>query len=142
MGIRLDQIQDLRLRSKIEQSLLGSPAGHVGRDSVALPGGRPAEPARERDLHDDIIDLCRQQGWYYIHSRMDRRSTVQVGAPDFVIALPGGKTVWLECKRKGGKVTTSQQGTLLQLKLLGHIASVVYSLEEVKAALLKMKVAG
>jgi hypothetical protein len=79
----------------------------------------------ESDLHDRIIDYCRAKSYYAVHARMDRRTTVAVGTPDFAIAMPGGRMVWLECKRNGAKATPAQQATIAHLQKLGHIAAVV-----------------
>lgn len=82
-------------------------------------------PSPESDLHDQVEAHCRAKGWFYVHSRMDRRSTVSVGTPDFAIAAHGGRMLWLELKRKGGKATTAQQAAIAQLTKLGHLAFIV-----------------
>jgi hypothetical protein len=84
-------------------------------------------PVLEKDLHEQIADYCRKRGYYFVHSRMDRRSTVQVGCPDFIVFLPSGRVVCLEAKRKGGKPTPAQQATIAHLHKLGHAAGVVES---------------
>jgi len=96
------------------------------RNSGRLP--QPSEPVeKESDLHDDIIGLCRANGWYYVHSRMDRATTQAKGVSDFVIALDDGLTVWIEAKAKRGKVTTEQLATISHLKKLGHAAGIAYN---------------
>lgn len=136
MGIRLEDIQDPRLREQITRQLCyGSPAPTTGKVHENTRLGPPDEPKNERDLHDEIIALCRSKGWFYVHSRMDRKSTTGVGVPDFCIALPNGKTVWLECKRKGGKPTTAQNAALAQLQRLGHAAYVVEDMYQVTVML-------
>lgn len=83
-------------------------------------------------LHSAIIRHCRAQWppWKYIHSRTDQRSTVDLGVADFVILLPGGRTVYIECKTKTGKLSEDQMGWALQAKMLGHIVHVVRSMPE------------
>jgi len=87
---------------------------------------------QESKLHQQILDHCRQQWfpWLPLHSRIDRASTVAVGAADFVILLPNGKVVIAECKRKGSKATPAQLAFIAHCKKLGHIAGVVWSFEE------------
>lgn len=85
---------------------------------------------REVDLHDQIEAECRRQGWYYRHARMDKKTTERIGVPDFTIALPGGRTAWIECKAKGGKVSAEQAAAIAWLCKLGHIAKAVWSFEE------------
>lgn len=83
-------------------------------------------------LHEQIMDYCdaRWPKWVYVHSRTDQPSSVSVGLPDFVIALPNGKTLWLECKAKGGKLTTEQLAWKLKLEMLKQHYACVYSFQE------------
>jgi hypothetical protein len=127
MGIKLEEIKDARLREHIERQLCSGVSPAPDRKAAT-----PKQPVkREADLHDEVEALCRQRGYYYIHSRMDRRSTVQVGAPDFLIALPHSRMVWIELKRKGGKPTLRQLAAITHLKKLGHAAAVCDSMDGV-----------
>ena len=92
--------------------------------------GEPAVRLRERDLHDAILVECRRRGFAVIHARMDRASTIAVGAPDFIIGMPAGFTLWLEVKGPKGKPTPAQLGWLRHLQKLGHRAHLVRSLDE------------
>jgi hypothetical protein len=118
-----------RLRARIEDAL---GAGATIAAQSAAAGGIPGmadvkqpRPSPESDLHDKVVDYCRAKGWFVVHSRMDRRSTIGVGTPDFAIAAHGGRMLWLELKRKGGKPTIAQQAAIAQLTKLGHLAFVV-----------------
>ena len=91
--------------------------------------------APESDLHDKVEDFCRERGWYYIHSRLDRRTTVAVGTPDWLVAKPNGQCVWLELKRRNGKATPAQQAAIAHLRKLGHRAEVVDNWEDAKRML-------
>ncbi len=64
------------------------------RREVVMSSGVIAHDAvdYEADLHDQIISYCQRNGWVIVHSRMDMRTTVGVGTPDFVLGAPGGKT--------------------------------------------------
>lgn len=84
----------------------------------------------ESDLHKDIIEELKRRRWYFTHSRTDKRATNTIGTTDFVIAIPGGKTLWLECKRKNGKLTQAQNITRHILVASGHWHVVVYSFKE------------
>lgn len=90
---------------------------------------------READLHDQIEKECRHRGWPFVHSRMDRRTTVAVGVVDFVIAADNGRTFWIEAKGAKTKVTREQAATIHWLQNLGHTAAVVRSLAEFLAAI-------
>ena len=99
------------------------------------PPGHGQGVARERDLHAAILGFCRQQGWAVVHSRMDRPATSGIGTPDFVIGLPGGRTLWIEAKSGSKKPTPEQRAWLAMLRRLGHQAVIVRNLDEFLAAL-------
>lgn len=86
--------------------------------------------ALESDLHKAIVAELKHRRWYFVHSRMDRPTTTQLGVVDFIVALPNGKTLWCEAKRKGGKLTQEQTITRHILVASGHWHEVVYSIEE------------
>jgi hypothetical protein len=92
----------------------------------------PVEPESESMLHRDIMSWCDQQWpkWIYVHSRFGIRSTQAPGVPDLIIAMPGGKTLWVECKTRAGKESTEQLAYRLMLERLGHVARVVRTFEE------------
>lgn len=69
---------------------------------------------READLHAAIIEHCKAHGWYFIHSRMDKRQTAAIGTPDFVIAT-FADVFFIECKRAKGKPTNAQRAVGIML---------------------------
>lgn len=94
-------------------------------------GGQPSQAvAREADLHDDILAYCRAKGWPVVHSRMDVPQTAGIGTPDFVVALPGGLTAWVEAKAAAGKVRPEQAAWMAALRAHGHRAEIVRSFPE------------
>jgi len=84
----------------------------------------------EAGIHEAIISECRRLGLYYVHNRMDKPSTATVGAPDFIIALPHGKTLWIEAKSRQGKLRTEQAAAAVWLAKLGHNFRIVRSMAE------------
>ena len=98
------------------------------------PKSKTAQPfnpvAKESDLHDDIIEYCKARGYFYEHNRMDQPTSGALGETDFTIALPGGRTAWVECKAKSKKATKEQNEIIAHLQKLGHTAGVVYSMKE------------
>lgn len=88
-------------------------------------------PKLEGDLHQQIIAYCNSQWpkWKYIHARMDKKSTIQKGAPDFVIFLPG-RVCCVECKRPGEKPTQEQLAWAKEMEMLQHKVHVVTSFEQ------------
>lgn len=97
-------------------------------------GSTPKPPTKaaksESDLHNEILTFCRARGWPVVHSRMDVPQTAGVGTPDFVIALPGGRTLWIEAKARGGKLRLEQRAWIAALHVVGHQARVVWSFSE------------
>jgi hypothetical protein len=67
----------------------------------------------ERDLHDMIEGLLRRLGIVYVHSRMDRKTTIRAGLPDFmfVAAAPNYPlwTVAMEVKLPGEGLDDEQE---------------------------------
>lgn len=84
----------------------------------------------EGELHKQILDYCRPKRWPCVHSRMDVPQTADIGTPDFVIAMPSGRSVWVEAKAKAGKLSTAQLAWQAMLKAVGHEAYVVRSFRE------------
>ena len=101
-----------------------------GKPLIEVPCPNPA--TKEGDLHDKIIEHCNRQfpRWKYIHSRMDKRSTIAVGAQDFTIFMPDGKILCIECKAKGGKLDDDQLIWRKEMEMLGHTVNVVWSFDE------------
>ena len=94
---------------------------------------------RESELHEQIEDELNRRRWYFVHSRTDKKTTTQLGVPDFIIAAPEKfdrvSTYWVEVKRKGGKLTPEQTITRHVLQSLGHKWACVYSFEEFLTAI-------
>lgn len=84
----------------------------------------------EIPLHGEIENELNRRRIYYIHNRTDKRPTNQIGATDFTIAMPGGKTLWMEVKKRNGKLTKEQNITRHVLLSAGHWHEVVYSFED------------
>jgi hypothetical protein len=104
------------------------------------PQPKPADAVEdESELHEDIIRYCRSQGWAYVRSRMDKRSTSTVGAPDFVVYASGGRIFSFECKSRTGKLSTAQLAFRLQAEMNGHTVWIVYSIADFHAAIAATK---
>jgi hypothetical protein len=89
----------------------------------------------EGDLHDKIEEELKRRRWYYVHSRMDKPTTTEVGVTDFIIAIPENdkrrpRTLWLEAKRHGAKLTKEQNIVRHILVAAGHWHEVVYSMKQ------------
>ena len=108
-----------------------------GLYAPAQPQGCPktAFSGKERQLHDRIEEDLKVRRFYFVHSRMDRASTNALGTPDFIIARPGGSTLWVEVKVKGGKLSKEQTIAKHLLEALGHRYALVYSWEDYQSAI-------
>ena len=51
-----------------------------------------------------------------------------LGTPDFIVAAPGGVTLWIECKTKTGSLSKEQQQFGDKVRSLGHRWALVRSL--------------
>jgi hypothetical protein len=77
------------------------------------PSPAPESPDEEkttneiRELHNPIIQWCRNNGAVYIRARPDKESTIAIGACDFVIFFKG-KVLLVECKTSRGKLRPEQ----------------------------------
>lgn len=96
------------------------------------PGTVPASPPLEKELHREIMAYCDAQWprWKYIHSRMDRATSNQAGVPDFVIALPQNRKLYVEAKRPGEKLSLAQSAWHAEMARLGHTVYVVHDMKE------------
>ncbi len=52
------------------------------------------------------------------------------GSPDLVFALEQGRTLWLEMKKEGGRLSDEQVGLHSKLRALGHEVMVAYSVDQ------------
>jgi hypothetical protein len=63
----------------------------------------------------------------YFWQRLDKRATGKPGTPDFIVALPGGKTLWIELKSADGTLSVPQAATFKNLARLGYSTSICHS---------------
>lgn len=69
-----------------------------------------------------------QSGSLQLHGRRIRAAPA--GTPDLVVLCHGGVTIWLEVKLPSGKVLEKQLEVHEQMRTLGHLVSVVRSVQE------------
>jgi hypothetical protein len=91
---------------------------------------KKAEP-KESELHAKIREYCKDQWprWKFIECRMDKRSTIAVGAQDFTIFRPDGKVLCVECKRRGQKLSQEQKAWKKEMEMLEHHVFVIHGWE-------------
>ena len=57
------------------------------------------------------------------------------GIPDLFVALPAGRTLWVECKAAKGSLEPEQKAVHAALSDLGHTVIVARDVEDVRSAL-------
>lgn len=111
----------------------------LGQKTVAERSAR-ADLQLEREIHR-LIDLeLNRRNIVGIHSRTDKKTSQQVGVPDYLMALWDSergcaRPVAVEVKLPGGKLSDDQIVMRDRMVRDGWEYHVVYSLEEFKSVL-------
>jgi len=66
-----------------------------------------AAAGEELKMHNQFEAWCRLNNLPFIHSRTDRKSTIQAGHPDFTV-FAGGRVAFIEFKTEAGKLSQEQ----------------------------------
>ena len=98
---------------------------HRKQDSTASDGVK-----LESELHQAIFSECRRRGWIAFHGSMSERTHRTLSEPDFIIATNDGRTLYVECKSKTGKLSTGQAAMGHHLSKNGQIYGCVRSISE------------
>ena len=68
----------------------------------------------EREMHETFANWCRVNNLLFIHSRMDRKSTIREGWPDFTV-IRAGRCVCIEFKHGASKPSDVQLDCIAEL---------------------------
>ncbi len=138
MGIRREDLSPRikALMSPEDQQALGD-ISH-GSPEPPKPPAAPPEIQKITKLERDeqrvfanwLLRHEAQDELSYDWSRTDKRSTSRIGKLDFVIYGAVGKSLHLEFKQPGGRVTPEQAKEIIRLTKLGHVATIVHSADE------------
>lgn len=102
---------------------------------------------KEQDLVNAILDWLRlNKAWAIrvnagarpIEGENGQRRMIRMapaGTPDIIACWPGGLLLGIECKLPGKKPTELQTATLEQIRSIGGLAVVAYSIEDVERAI-------
>lgn len=87
-------------------------------------------------LHEQIMKHCDAQWprWKYVHHRTDKASGIQEGCPDFTIALPNSRVIWVEAKARGKKLLPKQRDWKHELEMLKQHYALVFSMSDFENA--------
>ena len=99
--------------------------------NAPLPGDFAAFDL-ESKLASEIRKHCDHQWpvWKIISARPDEKSTIQPGAQDMTIFMPGSRVLCLELKSKTGKRSPAQLAWAAQMRMLGHKVHCIRTVEE------------
>lgn len=106
-------------------------------------GAAPIEPNavdRESNLHNDIMDACRERGWIALHGSMAHKTFRNAGEADFIIFAENPNVYLIECKSRTGKLSPEQQAFAAHAKKLGWTVEVVRSMEAFLDVINKTKI--
>ena len=81
---------------------------------------------RESVVEKHLVRLCESRGWKCLKFDPSRC----VGMPDRLLLLPLGRTVWVELKTDGGRLSAVQTFRHVELAKLGHRVFTVWSIEQ------------
>lgn len=107
-----------------------SATGHPLKDALVadVDPDAVAEGA-ELELQYAILKELRGRGWLFVYHNPTKPTGATLGTPDFIILAPWGKTILVECKTKGGKLSKDQQKFKRDAEAAGHTFNVVRSLK-------------
>lgn len=77
----------------------------------------------ERDVIRRVVKWAQTNG--VLCARMHMGRGVQAGYPDYLMLLPNGKSVWMEFKGTGGKLSELQRVRIAQLRAQGQLVYVI-----------------
>lgn len=118
----------LSLMSKQDRAPMGK-AGVTTKEANAKH-----EALAEREIQRQIEAWLRSQEFYFVRSRMDRKTSVQVGTPDYIVSAYGC-FVAFEVKTATGKLSEAQERAGAQIQANAGRFHVVRSLAEVVSIL-------
>lgn len=89
----------------------------------------------EERLHEEVEKLCRDRRWAYVHARMDKPTTTNLGVPDFIIFPPSPHVIILELKSRTGKQRPDQLAWQCVVENCGHVYHICRSMGDFYAIL-------
>lgn len=94
-----------------------------------------ADLKSERELQNQIENWFRLNGIPAFRQRMDRKSNMPIGTPDFLVCYKG-RFIALECKVGNNEPTIEQMNCLTAIHKAGGTCEVIRCLQDVKKLLL------
>jgi hypothetical protein len=95
------------------------------------------ERRAEKELHRDLVRYLNWLGIPFCHARMDRKSSIAIGYPDFTFPYLGKFVAW-EAKTATGKLSPEQEKTRLAIegqhgeyRVIRHLGGAAEHLREI-----------
>ena len=110
--------------------------GKAGRTTAQIVEANTIKS--EKELQRQCVALLRLRGIFVIVSRMDRRTSNQVGTPDLLFAINGVPHAF-ECKLKGNKPTPEQEKVMGQMASNGWTVRVIHTVEQMRDELRQLE---
>jgi hypothetical protein len=108
----------------------------LGRAGMTSEEAQASYVARsEKALQLAVSEWLRAQKYPFFSPRFDKRTTWQIGAPDFVVCVEGF-FVCVECKSLHGKLSKEQEAIMSYVTMGGGMYLVIHEVEELAKALL------
>lgn len=110
MGIPKHAIPDAvyRLMAPEDRAQVGRPS--CATVAIAEPEAVSGKTtSREKELQEQLANLLNQRNIFYVRSRMDKKTSLPCGMPDFFIFLPNGRFLAVEAKVEGGSLSDDQK---------------------------------
>jgi hypothetical protein len=107
----------------------------LGRSRMTSEEAQAKYIARsEKALQLAVAQWLKAQKYPFFSPRMDKRTTWQVGAPDFIVCVEGF-FVCVECKSLSGKLSTEQEAIMACVTMGGGMYLVIHEVEHLANAL-------
>ena len=121
-----------------ERARLGHPLSGPVRAFNTTEGELKRYVAKtERQLQRDVATWLNKRQFYYVSPRIDRKTTLAKGAPDYTVAVDS-KFVAIECKcwTTKGKLTPEQEDTMRRVTGGNSrgVYLIIHSIEELEDA--------
>lgn len=131
MGIPKHAIPDAvyRLMAPEDRAQVGRPS--CGAVTPSAPSSTEKTTDTEKQLQEQMANLLNQRNIFYVRSRMDKKTSLPCGMPDFFIFLPNGRFLAVEAKVAGGSLSDDQKRVFDRFwAYTGQVVHVVWSFQE------------
>lgn len=123
-------------QARAHEARMATGRGHsraLSPEEIRWGWSEKREEPPESVLHSEILRECEVRGWLSFHGDMTRRTGRTLGEPDFIIAVPGGLTLWVECKTSTGQLSEDQARIQTRLRSMYHRHYVIRSISEFRS---------